>query len=129
MRYFIKGLKNYLNFKDRSTRKDYWYFELTSAIIMLCFFLINLHFIRQDNPLAALSLVLTYLYVISVIIPSVALAIRRLHDLNRPFPWIFIPFIPVIGWILFLGLLVMDGTKGPNNYGPDPKGRPGPTQG
>lgn len=123
MKYYIKGLKNYLNFKDRSTRSDYWYFELTSAIITFVFFLINTTLIRHNSTLAVVSLFITYLYVILMVIPSIALAIRRLHDLNRPTPWIFIPLIPVIGWVLFIALMVMDGTKGPNNYGQDPKGR------
>ena len=126
MKYFIKGLKNYLNFKDRSTRRDYWYFELASAIIVFAFFLINTHLIRNNSHFAVVSLLLTYLYVIIMVIPSVALAIRRLHDLNRPIPWIFISLIPVIGGLLFLGLMVMDGTKGPNNYGKDPRGRAAP---
>ena len=123
MKYFIKALRNYTNFKDRATRAEYWFFILTAAMIMVSLFFVNLLLVGHNNSLAGVSLGFTYIFVVLMVIPEFALIIRRLHDLNRPAPWILVAAVPVIGWVLFLGLMAMDGTKGDNDYGPDPKNR------
>jgi uncharacterized membrane protein YhaH (DUF805 family) len=66
--------------------------------------------------------VLSGIYGLAVIIPGIAVTIRRLHDTDRSGWWLLILFIPLIGAIWLLVLMVFDGTPGQNQYGPDPKG-------
>lgn len=63
------------------------------------------------------------LYSLAVFIPNLAVAVRRLHDSNRSGWWILIGLVPFIGAIWLLVLYLIDGTPGPNRFGPDPKGR------
>ena len=63
------------------------------------------------------------LVLLALLIPSVAVAIRRLHDTNRRGWWILIGLIPLIGQLVLFVFYLLDGTPGPNRFGPDPKGR------
>jgi uncharacterized membrane protein YhaH (DUF805 family) len=56
-----------------------------------------------------------------VLLPSLGVAVRRLHDTNRSGWWLLIGLIPIIGGIVLLVFFVLEGTRGPNNHGPDPK--------
>ena len=64
--------------------------------------------------------IVTGLFGLVTIIPNIAIAIRRLHDLDRTGWWILLGFIPLIGWIILLIWYVTKGTDGPNRFGPDP---------
>ena len=112
--YFIEILKDkYATFSGRARRKEYWMF-------FLCNFLIGILIGILARMLPMLS-VLSILYSLAILIPGLALTVRRLHDTNRNWPWIFIAFIPIIGTIWLLVLLLLDGTAGDNQYGSDPK--------
>jgi uncharacterized membrane protein YhaH (DUF805 family) len=63
------------------------------------------------------------LYSLAVFLPNLAVIVRRLHDQDKSGWWFFIGFVPIIGGIWLLVLYLTDGTPGPNQYGPDPKGR------
>jgi uncharacterized membrane protein YhaH (DUF805 family) len=63
-------------------------------------------------------------YALAVLLPSLAVGVRRLHDTSRSGAWILIALIPVIGPIVLLVFTVQPGTVGPNVYGPDPKQAP-----
>jgi uncharacterized membrane protein YhaH (DUF805 family) len=60
--------------------------------------------------------------VLAFFVPGIAVGIRRLHDTGRSGWWLLISLVPLVGGIILLVFLVTDGTKGPNEYGPDPKG-------
>ena len=62
-----------------------------------------------------------YIYVGAILIPSIAVAVRRLHDTNRSGWWYFISIIPIIGTIILIVFLVQDSQPGENKYGPNPK--------
>jgi len=64
---------------------------------------------------------LSGLYSLAVLIPTLAVTVRRLHDVDRSGWWIFINLIPLIGFIVLLVFAVTDGTPGSNRYGPNPK--------
>ena len=64
---------------------------------------------------------LSGLYTLAVLLPSIAVTVRRLHDTDRTGWWILLGFIPIIGGIVLLVFYVLEGTRGPNRYGPDPK--------
>jgi uncharacterized membrane protein YhaH (DUF805 family) len=64
---------------------------------------------------------LSGLYTLAVLLPSIAVTVRRLHDTDRSGWWILLGFIPIIGGIILLVFYVLEGTRGPNRFGPDPK--------
>lgn len=129
--------KNYANFSGRARRREYWMFSLISGFISL---VLQLPFQIQNvaqtadggefNPtgLALLSLVLTGIYGLAVLIPSLAVGIRRLHDTGRSGWWLLISLVPFVGSIVLLVFYVTDSQPGSNNWGPNPKGT-APVQG
>jgi uncharacterized membrane protein YhaH (DUF805 family) len=64
---------------------------------------------------------LTLLYSLAVLIPGLAVSFRRLHDIDKSAWWLLIAFVPLIGVIVLLVFACMEGTRGDNRFGPDPK--------
>lgn len=112
MHWYLDVLKKYVVFEGRARRTEYWVFNLISFVISLVLSVI-------DN---ALSLgFLASLYGLAVLLPSLAVTVRRLHDTNRSGWWILISLIPFIGWIVLLVFMLMDSDPQANEYGPNPK--------
>ena len=89
MDYYLKVLKNYGTFSGRAQRAEYWYFALISLIISTVFaFLDNVMVGGGEMG------ILGSLYILFILVPSLAVAVRRLHDTNRSGWWIFINLIP-----------------------------------
>ena len=130
-RYFVDTLKNrYAAFKGRATRSEYWYFMLFSIIIALILTALDSMII---NPLlgiqplveTARTGILGMLFSLGTLIPSVALAIRRLHDIGKSGWWILLGVIPpvnIIGIFVLLYFFIKDSHPSENLYGPNPKG-------
>ncbi len=112
MNYYIRALKNYTNFEGRDTRPQYWYFYLFSLIVAIILGIIEK--IINTNALG-------YIYALVVLIPSIAIAARRLHDIGKSGWWLLIALIPIIGWIWIIVLLASKGEDKPNKYGSVPK--------
>ncbi|MES2812204.1 MAG: DUF805 domain-containing protein [Bacteroidota bacterium] len=112
-------LENYANFKGRARRSEYWYFALMNLIILIIAAVI-------DN-VAGLTFgalpygYLYFLYAIAVLIPGLAVAVRRLHDVGKSGWFYLIALVPLVGAIWLLILFCTEGTKGQNQYGEDPK--------
>ena len=116
MEWYLKVVRdNYANFNGRASRQEYWMFILFNFI-----FTIVVGFIDVFLSLGFLSL----LYVLAILIPGLAVFVKRLHDVNKSGWWFFIIFIPIIGAIWMLILLCTDGNPGENSYGPSPKAAP-----
>lgn len=91
------------------------------------FFLVNFIIVFVLQIIASKAhfvAILAAIYVIAVFLPSLAVAIRRLHDTDRSGWWVLISLVPLIGGIWLLILMVLDGTPGGNRFGPDPKQSP-----
>ena len=119
MSWFIAALKKYAVFGGRSRRKEYWYFALFSLIISLALILID----RETGnfyPAVGLGL-LSGIYTLAVFVPTLAVSVRRLHDIDRTGWWVLLSFIPVIGALVLLVFAVLEGTPGNNRFGPNPK--------
>ena len=119
MSWYLEVLKKYAVFSGRARRKEYWMFFLINLIILVVLSIIdNLigTVTRQGGPG-----VLQGLYSLAVLIPTLAVTVRRLHDTGRTGWWILIGLIPVIGNIVLLIFLVLDSEPGANEYGPNPK--------
>ncbi|MBD3288167.1 DUF805 domain-containing protein, partial [candidate division KSB1 bacterium] len=119
MHWYLKVLKNYAEFSGRATRQEYWMFVLFNMIFAVVAIIL-------DNVLGTAIEDLGYglfyiLYFFAVIIPSWAVAVRRLHDVGKSGWMIFISLIPIIGIIWLFVLLVTDSEPGENQYGPNPK--------
>lgn len=113
MNYYINAFKNYVNFKGRARRKEYWMFVLFNFIVAFVLGIID--------GLIGIT-VLSTIYSLAVIIPSLALCFRRLHDIGKSGAWILIGLIPLVGEIILLVFFCTDSQAGENQYGPNPKG-------
>lgn len=120
MEWYLKVLKQYADFKGRARRKEYWMYFLFNAIIVAILSLIDQFTGTYDPDLG--SGLLSRVYSIAVLIPGVAVAARRLHDVGKSGWMLLIAFIPILGLIWLLVLFVTDSDQGSNKYGPNPKG-------
>jgi uncharacterized membrane protein YhaH (DUF805 family) len=107
----LAGFSNYVNFRGRACRSEYWYWILFLIIVGIVAGIID-SVLRTE--------LVTGLFNLVTIIPYFAIAIRRLHDLDRTGWWILLGFIPLIGGIILLIWFIDKGTDGPNRFGPDP---------
>ena len=107
MDFFIDALKQYANFNDRARRKEYWMFILVYMIINIVLAVLGLDMISM-------------LVGLILLIPSISIAARRLHDTGRTGWWQLIVLIPIIGIIVLIVFLVQD-SHDENEYGANPK--------
>jgi len=119
MNWYLKVLKNYAGFSGRARRKEYWMFVLFNLIFAIVAAVV-------DNVVGTTIDILPYglfyiVYVLAVLIPGLAVAVRRLHDIGKSGWWFFIVLIPIIGGIWLLVLFCTAGTPGQNAYGMNPK--------
>ena len=119
MSWYLEVLKNYAVFDGRARRKEYWMFALINVVITFVLILID-SLIGTFSPQAGIGL-LSGLYALAVLIPSIAVTVRRLHDTGRSGWWILITLIPIIGGIVLLIFMLLDSQPGANQYGPNPK--------
>ncbi|HZB84538.1 MAG TPA: DUF805 domain-containing protein [Rubrobacteraceae bacterium] len=119
MSWYIEALKKYAVFGGRSRRREYWYFVLFTAIINGVLSIID-GVIGTLSSSANIGL-LSGIYSLAVLVPSIAVSIRRLHDTDRSGWWVLIALIPIIGAIVLIVFLIQDSTPGSNRYGPNPK--------
>ncbi len=132
----FQPLRKYADFTGRARRMELWLFWLLLIGIQIVFsILIGLvagptaavadptdPFAVLNGPAKALYGVF-FLMMLALLIPSLAVSIRRLHDTNRTGWWLLLGLIPFLGALVLLIFYLLDGTPGPNKYGPDPKGR------
>jgi uncharacterized membrane protein YhaH (DUF805 family) len=120
MEWALLPLRKYSVTSGRSRRKEYWFFTLlmiaVSIIADVIDTVLGLKYIFSGyfGPVG-------FLAALAFVIPSFTVGIRRLHDIDRTGWWILLSFVPFIGWLVLLYLFVLDGTRGPNRYGEDPK--------
>lgn len=113
MEWYLKVLKNYVGFQGRAQRKEYWMFVLFNFIVSIVLAILE--------SILNISSVLTGLYSLAVLLPSLAVGVRRLHDTGRSGWWLLISLIPLIGTIILLVFLCQDSQENANQYGPNPK--------
>ena len=119
MSWYLEVLKKYAVFNGRARRMEYWYFVLFNIIVLIVLSLIDV-LLGTFNIVRGVGL-LSGIYSLAVLIPTLAVTVRRLHDIDRTGWWILINFIPLIGTIVLLVFELTPGTPGSNRYGPDPK--------
>lgn len=119
MNWFITALKKYAVFSGRSRRSEYWYFILFYLIIYIVLAFID-RVTGTFNAESGAGL-LTGIFALALLIPSIAVSVRRLHDTDRSGWWLLIGFIPLIGAIVLIVFFVQDSGAGTNRFGPNPK--------
>lgn len=119
MNWYLEVWKKYAEFSGRARRKEYWYFALFNFIISVLLAFID-GMTGTFSAEVGLGL-LGGLYLLAVLIPGIAVSVRRLHDTERSGWWFLIAFIPIIGPLVLLVFFVIDSTPGQNEYGPNPK--------
>ncbi len=113
MNEYVKVMKSWKDFSGRARRREFWMFVLFCAIFAIVASIIDA--IIGTNGLIG------GLFILIVIVPSIAVSVRRLHDVGKSGWWYFINFIPLIGGLWFLYLTILEGQQGTNEYGPNPK--------
>lgn len=113
LNYYLEVLQKYAVFDGRARRAEFWWFTLINWVISVVLQIF-------DNAIGTGGII-GGLYGLAVLLPSIGVAIRRLHDTDRSGWWLLLIFIPVIGWIALLYFYVQDGKPEPNQYGPSPK--------
>jgi uncharacterized membrane protein YhaH (DUF805 family) len=107
----------YATFSGRARRSEYWWWVLFIVVVTIVLGIIEVGVLglAEFQPISGL-------FSLATIIPSIAVAARRLHDLDKSGWWQLIAFIPLIGWIILIYWYVQPGMRGPNRFGEDPMG-------
>jgi uncharacterized membrane protein YhaH (DUF805 family) len=117
----MRPLQHYADFSGRAPRAEYWWYTFAMVVAGMVIGIVEgmLGMGGTVGPYGLLSVV----FGLALIIPNIAVGVRRLHDTNRSGWWLLIGLIPLIGAIVLLVFFVSAGTAGSNDYGPDPYGR------
>lgn len=129
MEWMILPLKRYAQFEGRARRKEYWLFTLAVMVLYAAFFALLLlaGSAGRGDPQAPSAIAMTFvgLYLLTsfaLLIPSLALHVRRFHDQDRTGWHVLLGLIPYAGWLIVLIMMCIPGTHGGNAYGEDPRG-------
>ncbi|MBI6216298.1 DUF805 domain-containing protein [Proteus sp. DFP240708] len=126
MNWYLEVIKNnYANFSGRARRKEYWMFTLVNTIIITVLYAILISSVDMNtgemSSLGSIAGIIIGIYSLAIIIPSLAVTIRRFHDQDKS-GWMFLlAFIPAVGGLIVFVFMCLEGTKGDNRFGPDPK--------
>jgi len=130
MEILLQPWRHYFDFTGRSRRLEYGLFHLafwiaSAALVVLCMAFAaggsTDPSVSMPSPAASAVAVLWSLFALAAVIPSLALAVRRLHDQNMSGWWLLLGVVPLLGIVIGLMMFFAGGTRGPNNFGDDPK--------
>ncbi len=110
-------LENYTNFTGRARRAEFWWYALANVIISIVLNIID----AGIGFGSGYGGVLSGIYGLAVLLPGLAVGIRRLHDTDKSGWWLLIVFIPLVGIIVLIVFWATDAPPGPNKYGPSEK--------
>lgn len=113
MKYYNKAVSNYVNFKGRARRREFWHFFLANFIAYLVLSVIE---VELDIAYYLTAIFLTFIF-----IPSISVTVRRLHDIGKSGKWAFLYLLLFIGGVMLMYYTVQDGYEGANQYGESPK--------
>ena len=130
MEWMLMPYKRYFDFSGRSRRKEYWMFVLLMVLVYMVLGGLMFATGMSVNPMTGepemggagmLFGGLLGIFVLGSIIPAIAVQVRRFHDQDKSGWFVLISFIPYIGGLIVLVFMCLEGTKGPNRFGADPK--------
>jgi len=121
--------ENYSNFNGRARRSEFWYFNLLNGIVYLIFLLL-IAFVASGANNGAFGTAIIGLYIgyslfsLAMLIPTISVAVRRLHDIGKSGWAVLLFLVPIIGQLILIIWFATEGVKGPNEYGENPKENP-----
>ena len=133
MEWMILPYKRYFDFSGRSRRMEYWMFALLNAIIVsvaVALLVSQIFAYREavmlqqsDGPggVFYLGVAILGIFVLGTFIPSLAVQVRRFHDQDKSGWFLLLNFVPYVGGLIVFVFMCLEGTRGPNRFGPDPK--------
>ena len=119
MNWYLKVLKQYADFNGRARRKEFWMFTLVNTIISYA--LLGIFALISNAVGSPEIMFVSYLYTFAILIPSIAVWVRRLHDIGKSGWALLFILIPLVGPILLIVWACKDSDEGTNEYGPNPK--------
>ena len=119
MDYYLKVLKNYAVFDGRARRKEYWLFVLFNVIVVIVLSIVD-HLLGTYDKETEAGLIGS-IYSLALIIPSIAVSIRRLHDTDKSGWWLLLHLIPLFGSLVLLIFFISDSQRETNRFGVNPK--------
>jgi len=129
MEWYLKVMRdNYANFKGRASRKEYWMYTLIFTVLFIALMTIMFSVLSfsdetgiEAGPGVYLTVILVIVFLFAHFIPSIALTVRRLHDTGKSGWWYLIVFVPYLGNFVIFIFTLIDGDRGDNKYGSNPK--------
>lgn len=128
MEWMLMPLRRYADFSGRSQRKEYWMFVLLIFIVAVALGLMTGSFTTVSDPADSVEMatwssssILLGVFYLAIIIPSLAVQVRRFHDQDKSGWLVLLNFIPLVGGLIVLVFMCLEGTRGDNRFGPDPK--------
>jgi len=113
--------KKYADFTGRARRAEYWWFVLINFVVIFSLLVLTIILSGSNDSLTGLGGIIYAVYALGVILPSLAVTVRRLHDTGKSGWMLLIGLIPFVGPIILLVFYFTDGEPGANQYGPSPK--------
>src|SRR3954465_12337949 len=113
------GFANYLNFSDRAVRSEYWYWALFTIICSIVANILDT-FIFHGGIVPGGMGIFAILVNLALLLPGIAVGVRRLHDLDRTGWWLLLICIPLVGAIVLIVWFCTRGTPGTNRFGAPP---------
>lgn len=113
MEWFLQPMQKFADFSGRARRKEFWMFTLVVGVINAVLSVLG--------QMSTLFSIVGVLFALAVLVPALAVAVRRLHDTGRSGLWLLLNLIPFIGWIVVIYFCVLDSEPGQNRFGPNPK--------
>lgn len=115
MEWYLKVVRdNYVNFEGRARRKEFWMFALFNFLIA-----VGINLVAWVIDIFS---IFSFIYGLAVLLPGLAVGVRRLQDIGKSWMYLLIGLIPFLGALILIYFFVQEGDQGPNEYGPDPKG-------
>lgn len=120
MDWMLMPLRRYADFNGRSRRKEYWMFLLGVFLAVIVLSVVE-GVLGLSGSVGGVYGPLTTLLLLAIIVPSIAVQVRRFHDQDKSGWFVLLNFIPFVGGIIVLVMMCLEGTAGDNRFGPDPK--------
>lgn len=126
MEWMLMPYRRYADFSGRSQRKEFWMFQLLVFIAVFVLQIVAGGLAigggeSAGGVLGGIGVLVLVVFALGSFIPSLAVTVRRLHDLDKSGWTILFGLIPLVGGIILLVFYCTEGTRGPNRFGPDPK--------
>ncbi|MFA7326226.1 MAG: DUF805 domain-containing protein [Candidatus Kapaibacterium sp.] len=113
MKYYNKALSNYMSFKGRARRREFWHFFLTNFIAYLVLSVIEVEL--------GIAYYLTLTYLAFIFIPTISVTVRRFHDLGKSGKYALLYLLIFVGAVMIMYYTIQEGDEGTNKYGESPK--------